>query len=1033
MNLHFDQPLMLLLALAIVPMVALGWRWLRVMDPLRRVTVLGVRSALLAILAVALAGPRTVREHDHLTVIGVLDLSGSVKRLAQLPQLAQLADGTTRSNVAYLREWFRRATKTRADDDRFGLIVFDGKASVVSVPETGPYIDDNLDVTLLQGTNIAEAIELALAMFPADTSRRIVLLTDGSETAGDAIAAARQAAAGARSQRATGGSDPAGTAFRQAAVPIDVIPITYSVRGDVQVLRAEAPPWAQAGQTITVRVVLEATRPTRGRLLLQREGRAVDLNGQLPGTSRRVEVPAGRSVHLAQIRLGETPINRFEAVFEPDDPADDALVENNRAETFTATPSRGIVLVLDPRAGERPNELARVLQADEIPTHVRPPGSLAEDVLSLQLYDLIVLDNVAASELDATQHELLARWVRDLGGGLIMIGGEHGFGAGGWNGTALEEVLPLELDPPKELRLATAALVLVLDKSGSMNQRVQGTRASQQQIANEAAAMAIESLRRESLVGVVTFDLAAHVRVPLQPNEDPGLIAREVRGISADGGTNLAPALRAAHRMLGGVETKNKLVVCLSDGRSHSRDLEAIVKEMAADDIKLTTIAVGDAADHATLKKLAEIGGGQFYPVQNPRTLPRMLVDAVQVINKPLLKEVPFQPVILPTGSTLTSTLLEAPILEGLVITTRRLDPKVAVEATHPEGEPLLAHWQVGLGRVAAFTSDADGGWSHRWIDWPGYATFWTHLARTISRPATNPETELLTRITGGRLHVTLEATDEERGFLDYLHVDGVVYGPDGSSRTIRLTQTAPGLYEASMEATAAGNYIVALSPRRGSRRLAPVIGGASQPQNPEFRRLESNPRLLEQLVEITGGRLLTDMIGDPDGANLFDRTGLPKSRSALPAWPILLWLALGLAVVDVASRRLAWDYGLFRGLLARALARVAPRERLGRRATATLASLRRATVPTPRPEGRQEPEGQGSPRPGREPEPAPEPTASNVSDALEAFLGKTQPASTEAGDTDSDDTPPAGETPATPATGSLLAAKRRARKRMDR
>ena len=170
-------------------------------------------------------------------------------------------------------------------------------------------------------------------------------------------------------------------------------------------------------------------------------------------------------------------------------------------------------------------------------------------------------------------------------------------------------------------------------------------------------------------------------------------------------------------------------------------------------------------------------------------------------------------------------------------------------------------------------------------------------------------------------------------------------------------------------------------------------------------------------------------MIGDPDSANLFDRTGLPKSRSAIPAWPILLWLALGLAVVDVASRRLAWDYGLFRGLLARALARVAPRERLGRRATATLASLRRATVPTPRPEGPQEQEGQGSPRPGREPEPA----ASNVSDALDAFLGKTRPASTAAGDTERDDTPPAGETPSAPATGSLLAAKRRARKRMDR
>ena len=179
MNLHFDQPAFLWLALPCVAFALASWWWLDTMDRLRRAVVVGLRLMLLVCLLVMLAGPRTVREHNNLTVIGVLDLSGSVKRFAQLPAPPELG---RRSNVEYLRAWFRRATQTKAPDDRFGLIVFDGTATVISVPVTGRYIDDNLDVNVLEGTNIAEAVRLALAMFPADTAKRIVLVSDGNET-----------------------------------------------------------------------------------------------------------------------------------------------------------------------------------------------------------------------------------------------------------------------------------------------------------------------------------------------------------------------------------------------------------------------------------------------------------------------------------------------------------------------------------------------------------------------------------------------------------------------------------------------------------------------------------------------------------------------------------------------------------------------------------------------------------------------------------------------------------------------------------
>ena len=1012
-NVVFDQPGLLWLSLLVVPIVGLGWRALTALDRLRRSVVLGLRAAVLLTLVVMLAGPRSVREHHDVTVIGVLDLSGSVRRFATLPEIPDLE---RRSNAEFLRRWFRTATQTKAPDDRFGLIVFDGKATVISVPVRGKYVDDNLDVKILPGTNIAEAIRMALALFPAHTARRIVLVSDGNETAGDAREAAREAAAGRG---------------EHAGVPIDVVPIRYSATGDVQVLRVEAPPTAQAAQTVTVRIVLAATEPARGRLVLRLEGEPVDLNGARPGTARHLEVPAGKSVHLAQVVLGESPINRFEAIFEPDDPAADILIDNNRAEAFTATPSRGRVLVLDRRAAERPNVLARTLEEAGIPTRAEPPHLLGDDLLALQRYDLIVLDNVAAYDLDPQHHELLSRYVRDLGGGLIMIGGDQSFGPGGWAGTVLEPVFPLRLDPPKELRLASAALVLVLDKSGSMNQHVAGTRTTQQRIANEAAAMAIESLRRESLIGVVTFDFFAQVRVPLSPNEDPRKIADEVRSIAPDGGTNLAPALRAAHRMLRDVEVQKKLVVCLSDGQSATTNLDDIATAMAADDITLTTIAVGDDADYETLERLADLGGGEFYPVRNPRTLPRVLVDSVQVINKPLIKEEPFVPVVRPTGSTLTAGMESAPILDGLVITAPRPDPRATVEMTDPDGEPPLAHWQVGLGRVAAFTSDADGHWSSRWLEWPGYSAFWTQLVRTITRPATSPDTELVTYIRDDRLYVALEATGQGEGLLDYLHVDGVVYAPDGTPQPLRLPQMAPGRYETSVPATAPGNYIVALGPRRGTRRLAPVIGGASQSASPEFRSYRSNLPLLEEIARTTGGRLID--ITRPESADLFDRDEMPVSRSALPVWQSILWVALALVLLDVASRRLAWDAALLRRLARRAVVPVERWPQRGREAAATLATLRQVSErrDEPRPQAtRAAARTQEPPEPLR---PAPStlpPDPTKVSAAIRTLLGKGPPPAEHAEPPEPE--PPPAEPGSTETTSGLLAAKRRARRRLE-
>lgn len=929
MSLEFDQPLLLLLAVVGLPLAFIGWRAVRTQDPLRAWTIVALRLLAIAMFALILAEPRLRREHDHLTVIGLLDVSGSVRRFVDVPSSTdELASAPVTER---LRQWFRAATDTRAPDDRFGLVVFDGRAIVISTPVSGEYIDDNLEIRLLEGTNIADAIQLGLALFPADTAKRLVLVTDGNETGGDALAAA---------ERAAGGLAMGAEASGAQGVPIDVLPLPFRVENDVQVVRVEAPPNAQPGQTVTVRVVLESLRETTGTLTLLKEGGAVDLNGDAPGTRRPVRVPAGVSVQLAQVELGDTPINRFEAIFEPTDAAGDALIENNRAQAFTATPSRGTILFVDGVQTQDSDFLADTLEQADLRIIRIAPEAIPTDILSLQSYDLVIFQNVSAMQVSTDVQRLLAQYVNDLGGGFLKIGGDRSFGAGGWNGTPIAEILPVELDLPKEIRLPRAALVLVIDKSGSMSAPVTGALATQQQVANEGAVLAIRSLQKENLVGVVTFDSLSYEHVPLQPNENPDAMAEKILSIAPGGGTSLAPALRRAGLMLRGADADRKRIVFLTDGRSGEGELLAdMTLALRAEGIQVSTIAVGDSADQATLARMAEVGEGEFYPVSNPAMLPRILIDSVQVINRPLLKERLFVPVVLPTGTTLTSGMEEAPALGGLVITAPRKDPKAVLDMTGEEGDPLLARWQAGLGRVAAFTSDAHGDWSNEWLDWPGYARFWTELVRQTARPVVSQDYELIAAVERDTLRLSLDATDPEAGAMDYLQVEGTVYSPSGEAIPVRLNQTGPGRYEATVDAPESGNYIVALTPRRGEERLAPILGGANQPSGAEFRRYRSNLALLEEIARLTNGRMLD--LAQPTRIDLYDRAGLPTNISLLPAWrEVMPWL-FALLLLDIASRRLAWDRATLASLVSTALHWRPYRTHTGEASPATLASLR--------------------------------------------------------------------------------------------
>lgn len=894
MTIRFDEPLWLALAALAVPLALIGLRWMNAMSRTRRWTAVVARATLLLLIAGALAGASSVRTTTRLAVIALLDVSDSARQLA-FPDGAQEYAST-------LRAWLERSRDTRRPDDLFGVVAFDASRAAMLAPAARDAGDLDLSLSLREGTNIEEALRFANAMFPPGASRRLLLVSDGVETSGDALAAARDLASG------------------PAATPVDVLPLAYAPQREALVEALDAPPSAARDSIVPVRVTLRATARTGGTLRLLLEGRPAS-------EDRRVEFGPGRTVETFQVRLADRRVNRFEAVFEPDADADgapinDRVAANNRAEAFTISPGRGTVLLVDGVSDASPSgagrTLARAIAQAGIDVEVISPREIPADLLSLQNYDLVALQNVAADDVPSGVQQLLADAVTRTGSGLVMIGGPDSFGAGAWKGSPIEPILPVTLDLPEQLIVPPAAIVIVLDSSGSMAMPVLGSGRSQQDIANEGAARAVLSLDEQDLVGVLEFNNSTRFVLPLGPNRDPRAAAQRVRSIIPGGGTNLYPAIAQAGDALAQVEAQVKHVIVLTDGiaiGSPRVGFEA-AERMRDQGITISTIAVGDGADTDTLQEIARRGGGAFYRVIDPNTLPRIFLRETRVVRKPLLREGEFTPALTPSGSPITAGMPErTPPLFGYVLTQRREGAQATYAIDSPSGEPILAHWNAGLGRVAAFTSDAHDNWARAWLGWPGYAQMWTQLVRTVARPPSSRAYELTSDVVGDALTLRLDARDDDGRPLDLLTVPGVVYRPDGTRDDIALTQTAPGVYEARTPAPESGAYVVALTPRLGDRALAPVLGGATRASGPELRTLQSNVGLLREVAQRTGGRVLS--LDDPLATPLFDRAGLQPSRASLPIWRALLALAIGALLLDVATRRVAWDRWISREAIA--------------------------------------------------------------------------------------------------------------------
>ncbi|MEM1446412.1 MAG: VWA domain-containing protein [Planctomycetota bacterium] len=944
MPVTFDHPALLSLLLLAGPIVWLGWRGLQVLDRPRRVAALALRCVVLTLIVAMLAGLSTQRRHDDLTVLAVVDRSASVRTFVQLPELpseetpASLdeANGSTDTDAALLR--FLEAAASgdhRADarrpDDRFGLVTYDARPSLRARP--GPR--DELTTATLDapqtGTDTAAAVSFALASANGqDTALRLVLATDGNDTAGDLLDAARAAAA--------------------SGVSIDVLPLPYAPSHpnapEVMVEGVYAPPQAREGQTVPVRVVLRGTAPAAGSVELLRDGVLLDLDPDPQRTGIRVtpadwsNAPTARTGITREEAVGQTldhvlaitidlPLtaagpSSFTALFEPDASAAVAarrlgvrpdLTINNRAEGFTQVQGKGRLLMVNGLAEASGRILPNTLRQHGLELDVVAPLDFPSTLEQLQRYDAVLFQNVPADDIRPTQQRQLVRYVKELGGGFAMIGGPDSFGAGGWTNSAIDrDLLPVTCEIPSQTILPSGALVIALDRSGSMAIPVGSSGRTQIELAGEAAIAAIETLYPQDLVGLLAFDSNPKWIVELGPNSDPKNAARLIRSMQPSGGTNISQGLRRAYDQLSErqyADAAVRHVILLTDGFEPAAQYEQLMARFRADGITVTTVGVGDTVNDELLREIARLGDGTYHRITDPTRLPQVFIKEARTIRKNLIREEPFVPQQLNTGSPITAGLTFNQPLAGLVLTGARRDRRVEVPLLGPEGEPLFATGQVGLGRAAAFTSDATNRWAAEWLDWPGYTDFWTRLTRSLARPAATPDADLLARFDGDELVLILETYDDpsnpDANLGNAVNARGGVLKPDGTIQPVTLNQTGPGRFEARMPAPDDGNHVATLFLNDAAgNRIATVFGGASRPPGEELRRFAPDHAVLEQVAAITGGRVLDP--ADPSKHPLFARTAPFETVSTRPLrWSLMPWLLLFL-LLDIANRRIAWD-----------------------------------------------------------------------------------------------------------------------------
>lgn len=843
-----------LLLLALLPWTLWVGARMRSMSRSRKWVALVMRCLILAALIGALAGAELVRVNDKLAVFFLLDHSNSITeefRLAAVDAVRQTCD-------TYM-----------GDNDEAGVIVFGEQPSIEHKSEPRLRLDQVRSYVGGEQTDIAAAIRLAMAAFPQGHMKRMILYTDGNETTGTALEEIKLA--------------------RAAGIEVNVAPLEIGDSPEVRVRAVNIPARVNAEEPFKLQVLVESEQDCSAVLRVYQRMR----EGKRLLQSADVTLQKGDNAFLLPQELAQQGFYEYEATIES---ASDTVFANNVGRAFTVIQGEPRVLYLEADP-EHSTRLASAMLQEGLHVVMADLASFPTTLSGFQDFDVVVLSNVSSTDLTSEQLRSLEAMVRDLGIGLVMVGGPDSFGAGGYYDSAVERALPVNMDIKERKVMPRGALVLIMHTCEIPEGNAW---------AREIGMASLNVLASQDLMGALAYlwNGTDDWLFPLQPVGDKRLMQARLTNPQIGDMPATGPTLQMAYDALIEADAAAKRVVIISDGDAQQPP-RSLLQDLAKAKITVSTVCISphSLSDQQSLQVVAEATGGEYYLVQNPANLPQIFTKEAATVKRGLLIEKEFTPQVQYASEVLRGVLDNGlPRLRGYVVTTPK--ENAVVPMVSDEADPILAHWRYGLGKSVAFTSDVTTRWAADWMTWEGFNRFWAQTVRWATRDTAPTSFQVNVRAEGGLGHVRIDAVDETGRFVNFLRPSGVVTGPapDFARREITLAQTGPGIYEGTFPVDEHGVYMVNLVYTRedGSQGMLPT--GLALGYSPEYEYHTSNTPLLEQLAAEGGGALVNP------GDNPFVHN-LEASATITPVWQYLVAFAVCLFPLEIFVRRVVVDF----------------------------------------------------------------------------------------------------------------------------
>lgn len=791
-----------------------------------------LRMLVYSLVVLSLAGISWLDTTEATHTIFLVDQSDSV---------AVIQDRVT----AYINDQLDR----READDYAEIIVFGDNVAVEHMMTNGDINYDSHVMIDHGGTSLEKAYEFAINRFDPDKNKRLILISDFKETSGDLL--------------------PLLEDSNREKIEFKHYLLETAEKSDVQIVNVQAPTEVDQGESFPITVSVYANIESTATIVLMEEGNIV--------VQQEVHLKKGMQGYVFEDTLLKPGGHRYVASV---DVLGDAYRQNNKWHHVVEVSGALSIVMIDPN--DEGELYASLLMGQGIDI-TRITGNNARIPLEqLALYDGVVLINASIETLDRKFLEDLKLYVKELGGGLLAVGGDESYAVGGYEDTILEEILPVDMALEIDGESYDLAMMVVVDKSGSMSMSESGP--TKMQMAKEAIIRVAETLSAKDQLGLVAFDGQPYEVLPLTEVASMDVITEKVSSVKADGGTSILPALDKGLKSLSKTALKGKHLLLVSDGQGEQNGFDFVIAQYP--DVTISTIAIGENADARTMERIAHLGKGRFYQVTDYRKIPEIFTKETRLAMDAFIKEGTF---VAEKNSRhpIVANVVEMPLLYGYIGTTPKDQAEMILSI---EGEPLLSTWQYGLGRTMAWTSDVSN-WSRLYYGEPRGVQLLTDLVSYIAT---------LHDFSSMKLDVlSSNNTVSINGLLEDMEdVTFEVVNTEGEGSKFFVDRYSDGYFEGDKKFDAEGFFFLRAVDQVNQEVVyqSPIAVNYSK----EYDTLHKQ-NILEAYVDKTGSLALDDHEA------VF--TEIPhKVKSQQNYDDALLLCAIILFVLDVACRKLRFD-----------------------------------------------------------------------------------------------------------------------------